>query len=83
MAYWHFGFFCYIVEGAFVCFAYFAGADEAYDKLKRALRAEIDDAAWASLCTATSRPFDLHETGKIAVKVINHYGAGGLQACVV
>ncbi len=36
-------------ESFFVRHAYFTGADEPYDKLKRALRAEIDEAAWASL----------------------------------
>ena len=41
---------------------------------KRALRAEIDEAAWAALYSTTSRPFDPPETGKIAVKVINHLG---------
>lgn len=61
-------------ESFFVRHAYFTGADEPYDKLKRALRAEIDEAAWASLYSTTSRPFDRPETGKIAVKVINHYG---------
>ena len=45
-----------------------------YEKLKRALRAEIDEAAWSSLYSTTSRPFNKPEPGKIAVKVINHYG---------
>ena len=54
--------------------AYFTGADEPYEKLKRALKAEIDEAAWATLYSTTSRPFDPPTTGKIAVKVINHYG---------
>jgi adenine-specific DNA-methyltransferase len=45
-----------------------------YDKLKRALRAEIDEAAWADLYRTVSRPFAKPATGKIAVKVINHYG---------
>ena len=35
-------------ESFFVRHAYFTGADEPYDKLKRALRAEIDEAAWSS-----------------------------------
>ena len=61
-------------ESFFVRHAYFTGADEPYDKLKRALRADIDEAAWASLYSTTSRPFATPETGKIAVKVINHYG---------
>ncbi len=57
-----------------VCHAYFTGADRPYDKLKRALRAEIDEAAWSTLYTTTSRPFHPPQTGKLAVKVINHYG---------
>jgi adenine-specific DNA-methyltransferase len=61
-------------ESFFVRHAYFAGAEEPYEKLKRALRAEIDEAAWSALYSTTSRPFDPPETGKIAVKVINHYG---------
>jgi len=61
-------------ESFFVRHAYFTGAEEPYDKLKRALRAEIDEAAWASLYSTKSTPFDPPETGKIAIKVINHYG---------
>ena len=61
-------------ESFFVRHAYFTGGDAPYDKLRRALRAEIDEAAWASLYRTTSRPFPVPETGKIAVKVINHYG---------
>ncbi|MCX6558334.1 MAG: site-specific DNA-methyltransferase [Candidatus Aminicenantes bacterium] len=61
-------------ESFFVRHAYFTGAEEPYDKLKRALRAEIDEAAWSALYSTTSRPFPIPETGKIAIKVINHYG---------
>ncbi|MBI5826688.1 MAG: site-specific DNA-methyltransferase [Deltaproteobacteria bacterium] len=61
-------------ESFFVRHAYFTGAEEPYDKLKRALKAEIDEAAWATLYSAKSRAFDPPKTGKIAVKVINHYG---------
>jgi adenine-specific DNA-methyltransferase len=61
-------------ESFFVRHAYFLGADEPYDKLKRALRAEVDESAWSMLYSAVSRPFDTPEKGKIAVKVINHYG---------
>jgi adenine-specific DNA-methyltransferase len=61
-------------ESFFVRHAYFTGANEPYDKLKRALRAEIDEDAWESLYGTTSRPFPRPATGKIAVKVINHYG---------
>lgn len=61
-------------ESFFVRHAYFTGADEPYKKLKRALQAEIDEEAWSSLYSTESRPFDKPESGKIAVKVINHYG---------
>jgi len=64
----------YNEESFFVRHAYFTGADRPYDKLKRALRAEINEDAWSSLYTTKSRPFDPPRTGKIAVKVINHYG---------
>ena len=61
-------------ESFFVRHAYFTGAEEPYDKLKRALRAEIDEAAWSALYRTVSRPFARPASGKIAVKVINHYG---------
>jgi adenine-specific DNA-methyltransferase len=61
-------------ESFFVRHAYFTGADEPYDKLKRALKAEIDESAWSSLYSTVSRPFPKPPSKKIAVKVINHYG---------
>jgi adenine-specific DNA-methyltransferase len=61
-------------ESFFVRHAYFTGADEPYEKLKRALRAEVDEAAWSALYATTSFPFEKPKSGKIAVKVINHYG---------
>lgn len=61
-------------ESFFVRHAYFIGADEPYEKLKRALRAEVDEAAWSSINSTKSRPFPKPKTGKIAIKVINHYG---------
>ena len=61
-------------ESFFVRHAYFTGADEPYEKLKRALRSEVDEAAWSMLYSTMSQPFDPPATGKIAVKVINHYG---------
>jgi len=61
-------------ESFFVRHAYFTGGDKPYEKLQRALKAEVDEAAWAELYSTKSRPFDRPETGKIAVKVINHYG---------
>jgi len=61
-------------ESFFVRHAYFTGADKPYDKLKRALKADIDEDAWSSLYSTRSRAFDKPTTGRIAVKVINHYG---------
>ena len=58
----------------FVRHAYFSGGNEPYESLKRALRADIDEEAWNSLYRTTSRPFPAPDTGRIAVKVINHYG---------
>jgi hypothetical protein len=54
--------------------AYFCGADEPYKKLKKALRAQIDEAEWSKLYSTRSLPFEAPKNGKIAVKVINHYG---------
>jgi hypothetical protein len=64
----------YNEETFIVRHAYFTGADQPYEKLQRALRAEIDESAWSALCSTTSYPFDKPKTGKIAVKVINHNG---------
>jgi adenine-specific DNA-methyltransferase len=61
-------------QSFFVRQAYFCGADEPYEKLKKALRAEIDEGEWSKLYSATSQPFDVPKSGRIAVKVINHYG---------
>lgn len=64
----------YNEEAFFVTHAYFTGAEKPYDKLKKALRAEINEEVWESLYTAKSRPFIKPKTGKIAIKVINHFG---------
>jgi adenine-specific DNA-methyltransferase len=64
----------YSGESFFVRHAYFTGADQPYERLRKALKADVDEAAWASLYQTVSRPFKRPETGKIAVKVINHYG---------
>jgi adenine-specific DNA-methyltransferase len=61
-------------EAFFVTHAYFLGADKPYEKLKKALKADINESAWEELYTTVSRPFPKPKTGKIAVKVINHYG---------
>jgi len=46
---------------------------ETYGKLERALRAEIDEDAWASPYPTESRPFQATESSKIAVNVMNQY----------
>jgi adenine-specific DNA-methyltransferase len=66
-------------QSFFVRHAYFlyGGKDTKegpYEKLKKALRAEIDEGEWSKLYSATSQPFDPPKSGKIAVKVINHFG---------
>jgi adenine-specific DNA-methyltransferase len=61
-------------ESFFVRECYFTGGQDPYARLKRALKADIDEEAWASLYQTESRPFTRPETGKIAVKVINDYG---------
>jgi len=59
------------------------GGDEPYDKLKRALKAEVDEAAWSSLYGTISHPFPKPSTGKFAPKVINHYGDEVLKVYAV
>lgn len=61
-------------ESFFVRHCYFTGGHDPYKRLKTALKAEIDEDAWASLYQTESRPFAKPGTGKIAVKVINDYG---------
>jgi adenine-specific DNA-methyltransferase len=63
----------YDEESFFVRQAYFVG-DDPYDGLKRALKAEIDETAWAELNSTMSRPFPKPKHGRICVKVINHFG---------
>ena len=64
----------YNEESFFVRHAYFLGANDPYSSLKTTLKAEIDEAAWSTLNSDTSRPFDKPSSGRIAVKVINHLG---------
>ena len=61
-------------ESFFVRHAYFLGQNDPYKALKTTLKAEIDEDAWASLNSDTSRPFPKPKSGRIAVKVINHLG---------
>jgi adenine-specific DNA-methyltransferase len=64
----------YNEESFFVRHAYFLGANDPYKALKTTLKAEINEEAWATLNSDTSRPFDRPTSGRIAVKVINHLG---------
>ena len=64
----------YNEESFFVRHAYFLGANDPYKALKTTLKAEINREAWDTLNSDTSRPFDKPESGRIAVKVINHLG---------
>ena len=64
----------YNEESFFVRHAYFLGANAPYKALKTTLKAEINEDAWATLHSDTSRPFDKPQSGRIAVKVINHLG---------
>jgi adenine-specific DNA-methyltransferase len=64
----------YNEESFFVRHAYFLGANNPYDALKRTLRADIDADAWSTLNSDISRAFPKPKSGRIAVKVINHLG---------
>ena len=64
----------YNEEAFFVRQAYFLGANDPYRSLKTTLKAEINADAWATLHSDTSRPFPKPDSGRIAVKVINHLG---------
>jgi adenine-specific DNA-methyltransferase len=64
----------YNEESFFVRHAYFLGANDPYKSLKTTLKAEINEEAWETLHSNTSRPFEKPESGRIAVKVINHLG---------
>ena len=69
----------YNEESFFVRHAYFLGAQDPYKSLKTALKAEIDEEAWSTLYRDVSRPFPRPDTGRIAVKVINHFGDEVMQ----
>jgi len=64
----------YNEESFFVRHAYFMGANNPYESLKRTLNTQINEDTWASLHSDTSRPFYKPTSGRIAVKVINHLG---------
>ncbi|WP_041237814.1 hypothetical protein [Gloeothece citriformis] len=64
----------YNSESFFVRHAYFTGANQPYEKLKRTLKAEIDEDTWESFYSSVSRAFEPPKSrngkpGKIAVKL--------------
>jgi adenine-specific DNA-methyltransferase len=61
-------------DSFFVRHAYFLGGKDPFERLKAALKAEVDEEAWSTLYRMESRPFSPPRSGRIAVKVINHYG---------
>ena len=64
----------YNEESFFVRHAYFLGANDPYKSLRTTLKAEVNQEAWETLHSDTSRPFAKPTSGRIAVKVINHLG---------
>ena len=64
----------YNEENFFVRQACFLGANDPCSSLKTTLKAEINEEAWATLHSDTSRAFEKPKGGRIAVKVINHLG---------
>jgi adenine-specific DNA-methyltransferase len=64
----------YNEESFFVRHAYFLGANDPYKSLRTTLKAEINEEGWEALHSDTSRPFPKPQSGRIAVKVINHLG---------
>ena len=74
----------YDEESFFVRQAYFLGAsNDPYQSLKTTLKAEIDEEAWNTLRSDTSRPFPKPESGRVAVKVINHLGDEAMKVLTV
>jgi adenine-specific DNA-methyltransferase len=54
----------YNEESFFVRHAYFLGRKRPYSALKTTLKAEINEEAWATLNSDTSRPFDKPKTAQ-------------------
>ena len=73
----------YNEESFFVRQAYFLGSNDPYKALKTTLKAEVNAEAWATLNSDMSRPFPKPESGRIAVKVINHLGDEAMKVISV
>ena len=63
-------------DSFFVRQAYFLGGKDPYEKLKSALKAEIDPDACAGLYSTTSRKFPPPKSGRIAVEIRSHRREG-------
>jgi adenine-specific DNA-methyltransferase len=57
-----------------ICQAFFPGDPDAWEKLQRALKAQIDAEAFEQMRGTVSFPFQAGEHGRIAVKVIDFRG---------
>ena len=64
----------YNEEAFFARHVYFPGRDKIYDAFRKFLKNDIDREEWESVAKTVSRPFPCPKTGRIAVKVINHFG---------
>ncbi len=64
----------YNEESFFVRHAYFLGTGTPYKSLRTTLKAEIDAEVWASVHSNISKSFNKPQSGRVAVKVINHLG---------
>jgi len=67
---------CFVVRQA-----YFTGKLQPYKNLKETFKEEVEPEAWDALYRTTSRPFEAPAHGKVAVKVINHFGDEVLKVC--
>jgi adenine-specific DNA-methyltransferase len=72
-----------VLSRVFVRHVYSTGAEGPYDKLKRALPAEMDEAAWSSPYSTTSRPFPKPASKNSAVRGIKRYRDGVLKVLSV
>jgi adenine-specific DNA-methyltransferase len=57
-----------------ICQAFFPGDNDAWNKLQRALKAQIDPEAFGQMRGTVSFPFEPSEHKRVAVKVIDFRG---------
>jgi len=63
-----------LVDNPIICQAFFSGDPDAWEKLQRALKAQIDPEAFDRMRGTVSFPFQPGEHRRIAVKVIDVRG---------